>query len=285
MSNVGFIGVGYMGYGIAKNILEKDNNLFVIANKNRKPIDKIVDLGATEINTLEEFKEKKLNVLVKCVTNTPIAKEIAAKLSNILDENTLIIDITTHNKTGSIETEKIYQSKNINYIECPVMGGPVQAEEGVLGGIVGATDANFKLAEPYLKLFCKNYFHFGPVGMGAKSKLLNNFLTLGNAALINHMAKAAKKFDLDLQKLFDVAKLGSGNSAALIRVFDALLKGDPTGFKFTATNSVKDLTYIQDLLKDFPEAEKIAEDNKNYFQKAVDDGYGENFISELIDKK
>jgi 3-hydroxyisobutyrate dehydrogenase-like beta-hydroxyacid dehydrogenase len=38
------------------------------------------------------------------------------------------------------------------------MGGPVQAEEGVLGGIVGATDDNFKLAEQYLKLFCKNYF-------------------------------------------------------------------------------------------------------------------------------
>jgi 3-hydroxyisobutyrate dehydrogenase-like beta-hydroxyacid dehydrogenase len=71
------------------------------------------------------------------------------------------------------------------------MGGPVQAEQGVLGGIVGASEANFKLAEPYLNLFCKNYFHFGPVGMGAKSKLLNNFLTLGNAALINHMAKAA----------------------------------------------------------------------------------------------
>ena len=285
MNNVGFIGVGYMGYGIAKNVLEKGNSLFVIANKNRKPIDRIVGLGATEVNTLEEFKEKKLNVLVKCVTNTPIAKEIATKLSNILDENTLIIDITTHNKTGSIETEKIYQSSNINYVECPVMGGPVQAEQGVLGGIVGASEANFKLAEPYLKLFCKNYFHFGPVGMGAKSKLLNNFLTLGNAALINHMAKAAKQFDLDLQKLFDVAKLGSGNSAALIRVFDALLQGDSTGFKFTASNSVKDLTYIQDLLKDFPEAEKIAEDNKNYFQKAVDDGYGENFISELIDKK
>jgi 3-hydroxyisobutyrate dehydrogenase-like beta-hydroxyacid dehydrogenase len=285
MGNVGFIGVGYMGYGIAKNILEKDNNLFVIANKNRKPIEKIVSKGAVEVKSFEDFRDKQLNVLVKCVTNTPIAKEIATKLSSILDEKTLIIDITTHNQSGSIETEKIYQSKNINYIECPVMGGPVQAEEGILGGIVGATDANFKLAEPYLKLFCKNYFHFGSVGMGAKSKLLNNFLTLGNAALINHMAKAAKKFDLDLQKLFDVAKLGSGNSAALIRVFEALLQGDSKGFKFTATNSVKDLTYIQDLLKDFPEAEKIAEDNKNYFQKAVDDGYGENFISELIDKK
>ena len=40
--NVGFIGVGYMGYGIAKNILKKGNNLFVIANKKRAPIDKIV---------------------------------------------------------------------------------------------------------------------------------------------------------------------------------------------------------------------------------------------------
>ena len=72
MSNVGFIGVGYMGYGIAKNILEKGNSLFVIANKNRKPIEKIVSEGATEVKSFEEFKEKKLNVLVKCVTNTTI---------------------------------------------------------------------------------------------------------------------------------------------------------------------------------------------------------------------
>ena len=285
MKNIGFIGVGYMGYGIAKNILKAGHNLFVVANKNRKPIEKIVAEGATEVGSIDDFKTKKLNVLFKCVTNTPIAKEIAKKISKVLDKDTLVIDITTHNKTGSIETEEIYKLNNIHYIECPVMGGPVQAEEGVLGGIVGASDQNFKLAEPYLKNFCKNYFHFGPVGTGAKSKLLNNFLTLGNAALINHMAKAAKQFDLDLQKLFDVAKLGSGNSAALNRVFDNLLKGDFTGFKFTASNSVKDLSYIQDLLKDFPEAEKVADVNKNYFKKAVDDGYGENFISELIDKK
>ena len=285
MKNIGFIGVGYMGYGIAKNILKAGHNLFVVANKNRNPIEKIVAEGAVEVESIDNFKTKKLNVLFKCVTNTPIAKEIAKKISKILDKDTLVIDITTHNKTGSIETEEIYKLNNIHYIECPVMGGPVQAEEGVLGGIVGASDQNFKLAEPYLKNFCKNYFHFGAVGTGAKSKLLNNFLTLGNAALINHMAKAARKFDLDLQKLFDVAKLGSGNSAALNRVFDNLLKGDFTGFKFTASNSVKDLSYIQDLLKDFPEAEKVADVNKNYFQKAVDDGYGENFISELIDKK
>ena len=285
MKNIGFIGVGYMGYGIAKNILKHKNKLYVIANKNRKPIDKIINDGAVEINSFEEFSNRNLDALFMCVTNTPIAKSISEKISKILASKTIIIDVTTHNKTGSIETEEIFKSNNINYIECPVMGGPVQAEEGILGGIVGASENNFKLAEPYLKMFCKEYFYFGTVGMGAKSKLLNNFLSLGNAALVNHLAKTATELGLDLKKVFDVAKLGSGNSAALIRVFDNLLKGDFTGFKFTATNSVKDLSYIQDLLKDFPEAEKVAEVNKNYFQKAVDDGYGENFISELINKK
>ena len=285
MKNIGFIGVGYMGYGIAKNILKHKNYLFVIANKNRKPIDKIVNEGAEEVKSFEDFANKNLDALIMCVTNTPIAKSISEKISKVLNSKTLIIDITTHNKTGSMETEQIFKSNNINYIECPVMGGPGQAEEGILGGIVGGSDENFKLSEPYLKMFCKDYFYFGPVGMGAKSKLLNNFLSLGNAALVNHLAKSATEMGLDLKKVFDVAKLGSGNSAALNRVFSNLLKGDFTGFKFTASNSVKDLSYIQDLLKEFPEAEKVAEVNKNYFQKAVDDGYGDNFISELINKK
>ena len=285
MKNVGFIGVGYMGYGIAKNILSNKNKLFVIANKNRKPIDRIVKEGAEEVKLLEDFANKKLDALFMCVTNTPIAKTISEKVSKILNNKTIIIDITTHNKTGSIEVDAIFKKNDINYVECPVMGGPVQAEEGALGGIVGATQENFKKSEPYLKYFCKEYFYFGEVGMGAKSKLLNNFLSLGNGALVNHLAIGAKELGLDLQKVFDVAKLGSGNSAALNRVFDNLLKGDFTGFKFTASNSVKDLTYIQDLLKDLPDAEKVAEINKNYFQKAVDQGYGENFISELINKK
>ena len=75
MNNIGFVGIGYMGYGIAKNILQKGNNLFVIANKNRKPIEKIVSKGAIEVSTLKEFQEKNLNILIKCVTNTPVAKD------------------------------------------------------------------------------------------------------------------------------------------------------------------------------------------------------------------
>ena len=282
--NVGFIGVGYMGYGIAKNILKKGNDLFVIANKKRAPIDKIVSDGAIEVKSYNELCEKNLDALFLCVTNTPIALSIAEKVSTFLKDNTLIIDVTTHNQNGSIQMEKIFSKQKINYIECPVMGGPVQAEEGVCGGIVGASEENFKKSEVYLKTFCKDYFHFGEVGKGAKSKLLNNFFSLGAATYVIELIKSAKKLDVDLEKLFAVAKLGSGNSTALNRIFDNVLKGDYTGFKFSTANTLKDLTYIHEMLKDVGNAEKLAEVKKSFYKKAVDEGHGDLFISELIKK-
>ena len=96
--------------------------------------------------------------------------------------------------------------------------------------------------------------------------------------------KSAKKLDIDLEKLFAVSKLGSGNSAALNRIFDNVLKEDYTGFKFSTSNTLKDLTYIHEMLKDFGNSEKLADLEKSFYKKAVDEGNGDLFISELIKK-
>ena len=144
---VGFIGVGWMGFGIANNILKNNHELFVIANKNRKPIDRIVKEGAKEVKSYEELCKSGLDALFLCVTNSPIAHEIGKKIVSLLTVKTIVVDITTHNKNGSVEMEKILNANNIPYLECPVMGGPVQAEEGILGGIVGGSEENLKRSE------------------------------------------------------------------------------------------------------------------------------------------
>ena len=281
---VGFIGVGYMGYGIAKNLIKHGHKLIVVANKNRIPIDKIVYDGAVEVKNFEELCKQDLNALFLCVTNTSIAISIADKITNLITSKTLVIDITTHNQNGSKEMEKIFIKNKVGYVECPVMGGPVQAEEGVLGGIVGASKENFKKAEVYFKNFCKNYYYFGNVGEGAKSKLLNNFLSIGTATLVIELIKSAKKMDVDLEKLYSVAKLGSGNSGALNRIFEKVLVNDYTGFKFSTANALKDLNYIYELLKDIPNSEKLVHLKKSIYQEAVNKGHGDLLISELIEK-
>ena len=281
--NIAFIGAGLMGYGIAKNLLLKNFNLKVISHKNRKPIDKLIKLGAVESKDYDHLLND-IDCLFMCVTNTQIAIEIAEFIITKLDKEILIIDITTHNKNGSIKMEEIFNRKNNKYVESPVMGGPVQAEEGILGGIIGSSQQNYRDSTIYLDSFCKNHFYFGEVGMGAKTKLICNFLSLGTTTFVLETIKAVEELNIDLEKFYSVAKLGSGNSGALSRVAEKAIEGDYKGYIFTVKNVVKDLTYIHDLVSDMPNAEKLTLLNKSFYEDAVTRGYGDLLVSELIKK-
>ena len=280
---IGFIGADYMGYGIAHNLIKNKISLSVIANRNRKPIEKLIKQGALESKTYEDLANFS-NVIIICVTNTPIAIKVINELLPNLNPKTLIIDITTHHASGSIEIENILKAKKIRYVESPVMGGPIQAEQGVLGAIVGASKNNFDEAKNILINFCKEVFYFGEVGMGAKTKLVNNFLSLGTATLVIETLKAANHLNIDMQKLYDVAKLGSGNSGALNRIADKAIVGDYSGYIFSINNTLKDLTYINDLLKDLPNSNRLSSMLKSIYKEASEKGKGELLISELIKK-
>ena len=286
MSNkkVGFIGAGYMGYGMAKNLI-KDFDVFITAHKNREPIDKLIKEGATEVFTYKELLNLNLDCLMMCVTNTPIAINIAEELVSLINNRLLIIDLTTHNKNGTTEMKNIFNSSNIKYTVNPVMGGPVQSEEGILGGIWGGDIKDFDNSKIFLQSFCKNVFNFGSVEKAAQAKLLSNFLSLITTTTVIEFFRSAKMLDIDINLLCDVAKLGSGNSGALNRIADKALQGDYKGYVFSVNNTLKDLTYINDLMKDSNNAEELSKLAMNFYQSAKDKGMGDLLVSELIEKE
>ena len=286
MSNkkVGFIGAGYMGFGMAKNLI-KDFDVFITAHKNREPIDKLIKEGATEVLTYKELLNLNLDCLMMCVTNTPIAINIAEELVSLINNRLLIIDLTTHNKNGTTEMKNIFNSSNIKYTVNPVMGGPVQSEEGVHGGIWGGDIKDFDNSKIFLKSFCKNVFNFGSVEKAAQAKLLSNFLSLLTTTTVIEFFRSAKMLDIDINLLCDVAKLGSGNSGALNRIADKALQGDYKGYVFSVNNTLKDLTYINDLMKDSNNAEELSKLAMNFYQSAKDKGMGDLLVSELIEKE
>ena len=151
-------------------------------------------------------------------------------------------------------------------------------------GISKIDASDFEFAKEILMNFCKDVFYFGPVGMGAKAKLVNNFLSLGTATFVIETLKAADKLGIDLNKLYDVAKLGSGNSGALNRMAEKAINNDYKGYIFSVNNTVKDLTYINELLKGMPNAEKLSSVTKSFYEEAKSKGYGDLLISELIKK-
>ena len=284
MSNVGFIGVGYMGYGMAKNLLKK-HNVYIFAHKNRKPVNKLIKIGAKELKTYSEIKNIKIDCLMMCVTNTPIAINVANKIKNYLNSNALVIDLTTHDKNGALKMNKIFQSKKISYNFCGVMGGPVQSEQGILGGIYGGKKNDFTKCKKYLNSFCKSVFNFGDVSKASSAKLLSNFLSLMTTTSVIEFFKSAKKLGINIKLLCDVARLGSGNSGALDRIANKAIKGNYKGYVFSVDNTYKDLNYINDLVSDLPNANKLSKLAKSFYKEASKKGFGNFLVSELIDKE
>ncbi len=284
MTKVGFIGAGYMGYGMVKNLLKK-HNVFIFAHKNRKPINKLVKLGAIELKSYKELKNNNLNCLMLCVTNTPIALKVASEIKNFINKKTIIIDLTTHDKKGASQMNKIFKSKNIDYNFCGVMGGPIQSEQGILGGIYGGKKRNFLKCKKYLNAFCKSVFNFGDVSKASSAKLLSNFLSLMTTTSVIEFFKSAKKLDINIKLLCDVARLGSGNSGALDRIADKAIKGNYKGYVFSVDNTYKDLNYINDLVSDLPNANKLSKMAKSFYKQASKKGFGNLLVSELIEKE
>ena len=85
-TKIGFIGAGYMGYGMALNLVN-NYDLTVFAHKNRKPIDDLVQKGAKEAIDLEELASLS-NVIIMCVTNTPVAVDIISEIAPHLQKKT-----------------------------------------------------------------------------------------------------------------------------------------------------------------------------------------------------
>ena len=220
-----------------------------------------------------------------CVTNTSIAISIAEEITPLIESELLIIDLTTHDKSGTSKMKSVFKNQNIKYTVNPVMGGPVQSEEGVLGGIWGGNPNDFEESKKYLLNFCKNIFNFGTVEKAAQAKLLSNFLSLLTTTTVIEFFRSAKQLDIDINLLCEVAKLGSGNSGALGRIADKALHGDYKGYVFSVNNTLKDLTYINDLLKDSSNAEQLSRIAMNFYDSAKDKGFGDHLVSELIEKE
>ena len=280
---VGFIGAGYMGFGMAKNLI-KNFDVYVIAHKNRNPIDRLVNIGAKEVLTYKELLNHDLNCLMMCVTNTPTALNVAKDILPLINSEILVIDLTTHDKTGTTKMNDFFKSKKIKYTVNPVMGGPVQSEQGILGGIWGGDSSYFEESNKFLSSFCKNVYNFGSVEKAAKAKLLSNFLSLLTTTTVIEFFRSANKLDIDIKLLCDVAKLGSGNSGALDRISSKALQGDYKGYVFSVNNTLKDLTYISDLLKESKNGEQLSQIAKNFYKSAQEKGFGDLLVSELIEK-
>jgi len=282
---IGFIGVGLMGAGIAKNILTKGYPLVIMGHTNREPVERLKKLGATEATSPKELAAK-VDILHLCVTGSPQVEAIMNGPDGIFasgKKGLVVIDCSTSNPVSTMALAESAQAHGMTLIDAPLGRTPAEAEAGTLDTMVGADQATFDKVKPILDCWAGNVVHLGPVGLGHKMKLINNFIAMGYAALYSEAIGIARKAGLSKEQFHAVV----GSSRMRNGFYDTFMKwtmeGDENAHRFTISNAHKDMRYLSSLANEVGALHPIQAMVKNSFAGMEAAGQAQRYVPMLAD--
>ncbi|MEZ5666577.1 MAG: NAD(P)-dependent oxidoreductase [Alphaproteobacteria bacterium] len=242
-TKVGWIGVGLMGHGAARNILEKGFPLTVMAHRNRQPVDDLVGRGAAEAATPAAVAEA-CDVTFLCL---PSSREVdrvvlgADGVASAIRPGSIVVDCTTAEPDETLRVGAALAEVGATLVDAPFTRTPKEAEEGRLNVLVGASDEALARVRPVLETFTENIFHIGGPGMGHRIKLFNNAICMAIAAANAEAIAAAAKLGIDLDMLHDVITTGGGDSRVFRSTMRWVLDGDDSLHRGTLWVGAKDM--------------------------------------------
>jgi 3-hydroxyisobutyrate dehydrogenase-like beta-hydroxyacid dehydrogenase len=281
---IGFVGVGLMGQGMAKNLVEKGYPLSVLGHRNRAPVEALVQRGATEAKSARELAEQS-DIVIICVTGSPQVEAVVNGPDGLASAGRplTIIDCSTSDPSSTVRLSTDLAQKNIILVDAPLSRTPKDAEAGTLDVMCGASQADFDRVKPVLNTFAGRIVHTGPVGSGHTMKLLNNFIAMGYAALYSEALSLGAKAGLT-PKVFDsVIRDGRMDCAFYRTFFQYVLDRDRDAHRFAISNALKDMTYLSGFANASGMVNPLGAAVRNSFAQAASAGKGEDFVPMLSD--
>jgi 3-hydroxyisobutyrate dehydrogenase-like beta-hydroxyacid dehydrogenase len=283
---IGFIGVGLMGHGMAKNLVEKGFALTVLGHRNRAPVDDLVKRGAKEAKDLADLVQG-ADVVILCVTGSPQVEDLVYRQGGIRDSarrGLIVIDTSTSQPSSTLRLAADLKAKGVRFVDAPLTRTPVEAEQGRLNSMVGADAETFAEIKPVLQAYSENIFHVGDVSAGNKLKLVNNFATIGQMSLIAESLVACAKWGVDPKSFFELVSLGQANSTLFQKLAGSAVEGDFSVLKFALANAAKDVRYYNQVVLDSGLTAPMAAATMQTMQTAINIGFGtpEHLVGSLV---
>jgi 3-hydroxyisobutyrate dehydrogenase-like beta-hydroxyacid dehydrogenase len=284
-ATIGFIGVGLMGHGMAKNLVTKGHRLVVLGHRKREPVEHLKSLGATEATTPRELAAL-CDIVHLCVTGSPQVEANLRGPDGVIasgKRGLIVIDCSTSNPVSTLALGEELEAAGMTLVDAPLSRTPVEAEAGTLDTMVGCDDATFKAVEPVLRCWAGNVVHLGPLGLGHKMKLVNNFVAMGYAALFAEALAIARKAGLTVEQFHSVIGAGRMRSG----FYDTFMKwsreGDENAHKFTISNAHKDMRYLASMANESGAVNNLQALVKNSFAAMEAAGDGQKYVPMLAD--
>lgn len=210
---VGFVGLGIMGQGMARNLL-KAGFIVSVWNRTASKMDALVAEGAQAQSTPAEVAANS-DIVITCVSDTPDVEAVILGDQGVIHgakPGALVIDCSTISPQATRAIAEQLAAKEIHMLDAPVSGGSEGAAKGTLTIMVGGDAADFERAGPVLRAMGKTITHIGEIGSGQVVKLVNQVLVVGNCLAMCEALLLAQAGGVDLQKTIDAISQGAAGS-------------------------------------------------------------------------
>lgn len=236
--NIAFIGLGAMGFPMARH-LAKEHDVLVWNRTKEKAERHSREHGTRLANDLADcaFAE----VIITMLPTSAEVDEIVDHLLPHVKPGTLWIDATSGDPNVSRETAKRLAAKGVEFVDAPVTGAIVGAENATLTIMIGGSAENFERAKEVLRLNGKTLIHVGDIGAGHAIKVLTNTIMGATVWITSECLLLAKELGIDMKTALEVTNAGSGRSNASENLLPMRLRDHKWPLVFKLAHHDKDI--------------------------------------------
>jgi 3-hydroxyisobutyrate dehydrogenase len=235
---IAFIGLGAMGFPMARH-LSKEHDVTVWNRTREKAERHAREHGTTLANDLADCAASEV-IITMLPTSTEV-DEIVGRLLPHVKAGTLWIDATSGDPNVSRETAKRLAEKGVEFVDAPVTGAIVGAENATLTIMIGGSAENFARARDVLRLNGKTLIHVGDIGTGHAIKVLTNSIMGATVWITSECLLLAKQLGIDIKTALEVTNAGSGRSNASENLLPKRLRDHEWPLVFKLAHHDKDI--------------------------------------------
>jgi 3-hydroxyisobutyrate dehydrogenase-like beta-hydroxyacid dehydrogenase len=242
MTKIAFLGLGIMGSRMAANLARAGHEL-TVWNRTASTAEEFATAhSVASASTPAQAAAGAELVFTMVVDGAQVQSVLLGEdgAARDAEPGTLFVDCTTIGPAWTLELGKSLDAKGFSLLDAPVTGSSPKAEDGTLTFMVGATEQEFEMVRPALQAMGSLIVRCGDRGQGQMVKLINNAVSISNAATLAQALVVARKAGVDMEALVPVLASGAAGSTMVNMKSKPMLEHDFTPL-FKLEHMLKDV--------------------------------------------
>jgi len=257
--DIGFIGLGKMGFPMTRRMIEAKHQL-VVFDTRKEAVDTLVALGAHAAASPKDVADR-VETVMASLPSLAASLEVATGDGGVIAGTRVkrFVDLSTVGSHMAVRIHDLLARRNIVQLDSPVSGGVGGAEKGTLAVMVSGPKSDFEAIRPALDVIGKVFFIGEKPGAAQTMKLANNFLSATAMVATSEAVVMGVKSGLNPAVMLDVINAGSGMNTASRDKFPRAVLPRSFDFGFATGLMVKDVRLCLEEMRSLGLSMEVAE--------------------------